>query len=440
MGCAQSKTSHKSSLNQKKRGKVQRSRTSARPVLRQISTLGGKVDDTNSQVVVHRDVHNLGDMAMPDEKQALKNQATVRDEFHGRQLQPTKELAGAKNVKGVTEHEHVGCQPQKPEGYSDPAHFELPINPELEITTAEVSAKIGGNTTFSANGDSNLDKHLVAHPAAASSTNDGRNISSAMKPSFYEGLSFPRSEGEVPENYVDATNPEGLDCREYTPDGIPSNWQEDAPMYREADNEPISSLPNVAKINHRVLRNCESDLMESNSSKFMGSRLHLSETDSSLKKDQPKQNNTDAQKGKPDVDVSRLMESNELAAEDIGSICIDAKTGEYKFYQHGVLTGYVDREEALRLSNDWPICPGTTANRIQREGCKNFPEQASSAIYGFSERPSRSQAFNDYQVNRGQAAIHQPMGRYLKNDANFSNEFNRELGRRTVPGYRGYYM
>jgi hypothetical protein len=63
---------------------------------------------------------------------------------------------------------------------------------------------------------------------------------------------------------------------------------------------------------------------------------------------------------------STWVQSHPLQVNAIGSICFDASTGEYKYYQDGVHIGNVDKAHAESLSKDWPVCPGTAMKSVMQ--------------------------------------------------------------------------
>jgi len=407
MGCTQSKLSNNSRRNRERRRTSERSRTSATPVNQQISSQEGASEWVNSQA----QVNDFGEMYKPGEKHSIKNQTTQSDEHPVTQLQTVIEQTDTKSDKGVTEPGQVDCPQQIPDRNGDLTQS-VTGNPELD-TAPEVSSKMHGKTILFAHEDSKPDKHDIAPPPAAPSSNNGENIPPGKKASVYKGPSFPRSEAEVPENYVDETKMKFVEYEDYTPE-----------------------IQSTSPLKYQVLRKCDSDLVGSESSKT----AQMSKTDSSLNQYQYKLRDPGLKAGRPEVSLSRPPDSNELAPKDIGSICIDARTGEFKFYQHGVLMGYVDKEVALKLSNNWPICPGTNDGRVQMEGYTNPREEASSTFNDFSITPSRSQDLSNYQVRRGQYTENKLMDGHLKSDNTFSNQPLRGQVGQSIPRHRGHYM
>lgn len=144
-------------------------------------------------------------------------------------------------------------------------------------------------------------------------------------------------------------------------------------------------------------------------------------------------------------DVFRPEKSTGYSTEDIGSICIDARTGEYKFYQSGVLVGYVEKAEAEKISKNWPICPGTDAKaendgRFQRHVSSNLRNKVNREISGY---PTRPHVYQDPNVNQVDSSKHkyQPISGYRRNDKSYSDQPNRgHAVAQPLHGHRGYYM
>jgi len=414
MGCTQSKPSHNSRSSRKKSRGAKR--TSAQPVNQEISSHEYKVDEPNDPA----EAHELGEMYIPEEDQAIKNKIVVSDENPVTPLQSDSAQTSTENDVGVRELQHVGRPLQVPEYKSDVPRSETRTNPELDISTI-VSSNTQGNGILYAHDDLNADKYNIALPTVASSTSNGRYITSAKQSPVYNGPSFPRSEVQVPEKYVDDTNKKGLEYEEYTHEAIPVYQQEDIQVHQ--GGQPIS----IAK--YQVLR--QSDMLGSESSKAINKPAQISKTESSHNQYQSKLNDPGVIE-RTEVDISRQT------AEDIGSICVDARTGEYKFYQQGVLIGYVDKEEALRLSNDWPICPGTTVSTFQPEGHINIGEQPISTMNDFSITSSKSYDLDNHQVRRVQS--NKLMNGHSKSNEGVSDQFLKEQVGHSIPEYRGYYM
>lgn len=408
MGCTQSKLSNNSRRNRERRRKSERSSTSATTVNQEISSQVGALEEANSQA----EIHDLREIQIPGEKYFIKNQTTVNDEHPVTELQTVIEQTGTKNDKGVTEPEHVSRPRQISDRNVGLSNSGTPTNPEIDVTP-EVLSKMQGNT-HSAHEDSNPEKHNIAPPpaAAAPSSSIVENISTAKKSSVYRP-SFPRSEAEVPANYVDETNMKTLEYEELAPE-----------------------IQSSSLTKYQVLRKCESDLLGSERSWT----AQMSKTESSRNQYQYKLKDPGVRAGRPEVDLSRLPDSNEFAPQDIGNICIDARTGEFKFYQRGVLIGYVDKEEALRLSNDWPICPGTNDSISQMERHTNPREEASNTMNDFSITSSRSQDLSYHQIRREQYSENKLIDEHLKSDTTFSDQPLRGQVDQSIPRHRGYYM
>jgi len=365
MGCTQSKPSNNLRKKQKKERR---------------SSKEYKVDEPNHEA----EVPELGEMQIPEEHQAIRNQTTVSDKNPVTQWQYETSKTGIENDMEVKEPKHVGRphSQQVPEDESALAHFEAHIDSEVDIAQ-RVSSNIKGNSVHYVYKELNADKYNSEPPPASSSTNNGRNIPAGKNSSVYKGPSFPLGQAGVPKNYVDETN----------------------------------------------------------------------------KKDDPR-----VQKRRGKVDLSRQLDSNESAAGDIGSICVDARTGEYKYYQGGVFIGHVNKEEALKLSNDWPLCPGNTVSRVQPEGHRfqpeghrfqpeehiNFREQASSKMNDFPFTSSRSR-LNNAQVRRGPST--KVMGGLGRSNTSFCDQPRnedvpsklksgtaREQVSQSIPEYARYYM
>jgi len=425
MGCTQSKPSNNSRSGRKKRSGAQRSKTCAEPVREQISSKGYKVDEPNYQA----DVEEVEEMSIPEENQAIRNQTTESDNNPVTQLQSDTTKTGTENDVGGTEQQHVGRPLQVPGNKSDLEQLETQINPELDVAP-KVSLDTQKNSTFYAHDDLNADKYNIARSPAAPSFNNGRNIPMAKKSSGYKRPSFPRSEARSPENYIDETNKKSLEYGEYTHEVIPVYQQENIQVDRQGGQR------NVSLRKYQVLQ--ESELLGLESSKAISTQEQMYKAESSPNQDKSKVNDPGVQESRTEVDVSRQLDSSLSVAEEIGSICIDARTGEYKFYQRGVLIGYVDKEEALSLSNDWPICPGTTVSGFQPEGHVNIREQPSSTLDDFPIASSRSHDISNHQVRRGHSS--KQMDGHGKSNTGFSDQFPREQVGQSIPEYRGYYM
>jgi len=425
MGCTQSKPSQKSRSGRKKRSRARRSKTSAQPVNEQISSKGCIVDEPNYQA----EAEELGEMYIPEENQAIISQRTVSDNNPMTQSQSDTTKTGTENDVGVTEQQHVGRPLQVPGNKSDLEKLETQINPELDIAS-KVSSETQKNSIRYAHDDLNADKYNIAPSPAAPSSNDGRNIPTFKKSSVYKGPPFPQSEARGPENYVDETNKKSLEYGEYTHGVIPVHQQEDIQVHRQGGQRSVS-IPK-----YQVLR--ESDLLGLESTKAISTQAQMYKAESSRNQDQSKLRDPGVQESRTEVDASRQLDSSVSLAEDIGSICVDARTGEYKFYQRGVLIGYVDKEEALSLSNDWPICPGTTASGFQPEGHVNIGEQPSSTKNDFPIASSRSQDISNHQVRRGYSS--KQMDGHGKSNTGFSDQILKEQVGKSIPEYRGYYM
>jgi len=423
MGCTQSKPSHNSRSGRRKRSGAQRSKTSAQPVRDQISSKGYKVDEPNYQA----DVEEFGEMSIPEENQAIQSQRTESDNNPVTQLQSDTTKTGTENDVGGTEQQHVGRPLQVPGNKSDLEQLETQINPEVDVAPTD-SLDTQKNSTY-AHDDLKADKYNIAPSPAAPSSNNGRNIPMAKKSSVYKRPSFPRSEARGPENYVDETNKKRLEYGEYIHEVIPVQ-QEDIQVHRQGGQR------NVSLSKYQVLR--ESELLELDSSKAIITRSQMYKVESSPNQDQSTLNDPGVQESRTEVDVSRQLDSSMSVAEEIGSICIDARTGEYKFYQRSILIGYVDKEEALSLSNDWPICPGTTVSRFQPEGHVNIKEHPSSTMNDFPIASSRSYDISNHQVRRGYSS--KQMDVHCKSNTGFSDQFLREQVGQSIPEYRGYYM
>lgn len=423
MGCTESKPSNNPRSGRKKRSRAQRSRTSAQPVNEQISAQEYKVEEPNYQA----EAEELGEMYIPVENQAIKNQTTMVDDNPVAQFQSDTVKTGTEKDVEVTEQQYVNRPQQVPEYTSDLEKSETQNKPELDIAP-KVSSDTQKNSILYAHDDLNTDKFNIAPSPTAPSTNIGTIIPSAKKSLVYNGP-FPRSEARVTENYVDETNKKTLEYSEYTYEEIPVYQQEDIQVHRRGGQ------PNVSIPKYQVLR--ESNLLGLESSKAISTQAQMYKAESPRNQDQSKLSDPGVPGSRTEVDESRQLDSNVSVAEDVGSICVDARTGEYKFYQRGVLIGYVDKEEALSLSNDWPICPGTSASRFQPEGHINIGEQSSSTN-DFPITSSRSDDISNHQGSRGYSS--KLMDGYGKSSTGFSDQFLREQVGQSIPEYRGHYM
>jgi len=164
----------------------------------------------------------------------------------------------------------------------------------------------------------------------------------------------------------------------------------------------------------------------------------------------PEQNDPYAPIGKPEVWVPRTSESAEsrsLRVKDtgsIGSICIDASTGEYRYYQHGVHLGNVDKETAEKFSKNWPICPGTAAKPVkngayQRRVPRHQPNGSSKITHVSPLEPQNNTGSQVYWRRGG--PIYHPTGGYRGENNGYSNSGYREqVAAQPAPGYRGYIL
>jgi len=113
-----------------------------------------------------------------------------------------------------------------------------------------------------------------------------------------------------------------------------------------------------------------------------------------------------ARREEPDVHLPKLEESAKCQPRATGNICYDPWTGQYKFYQRGLLIGYVDKAEAEKICKRWPICNGTDA-KFQND-------------WGFQNH--ENQGMNSYPA-----------------DVSYLNQTYSTVSQ-TMPEYRGYYM
>jgi len=425
MGCTQSKPSHNSRSGREKRSRAPKSRTSAQPVNGQISAKEYEVEEPYYKA----EAEELREMYIPVENMAIKHQTTVVDDNPVAQLQSDTAKTGTEKDVEVTEQQHVGRPLQVPESKSDLEKLETQNNPELNIAP-KVSSDTQKNSIHYAHDDLNADKYNLAPSPAAPGTDNGRKIPSAKKSSVYKGASFPLSDARVMENYVDEKNKKSSEYGECTYDEIPVYQQEDIQVHHQGGQSNVS----IAK--YQMLR--ESDLLGLERSKAITTQAQMYKSESPRNQDQSKLSDPGVQERRPEVDESRQLDSNVSVAEDVGSICVDARTGEYKFYQQGVFIGYVDKEEALSLANDWPICPGTTASRFQPEGHIDIGEQPSSTMNDFPITSSRSHDISNHQVRRGYSS--KLVDGHGKSSTGFSDQFLREQVGQIFPENRGYYM
>jgi hypothetical protein len=147
----------------------------------------------------------------------------------------------------------------------------------------------------------------------------------------------------------------------------------------------------------------------------------------------------------PELHVPRSLESTEPRpprAKDIGNICIDGRTGEYKYYQRGIHMGNVDKETAEKFSKDWPICPGTAVKheRLQSRAQLGQRNGGNREIYVPSEgRFGDDGPHGMFYGDR--PSLYEPMGGYrAENNRYMSQAYKRQVLAQPSPGYRGYYM
>jgi len=162
------------------------------------------------------------------------------------------------------------------------------------------------------------------------------------------------------------------------------------------------------------------------------------------------QNDPYAPIGKPEVWVPRTSESAESRSSrakdmgSIGSICIDASTGEYRYYQHGVHLGNVDKETAEKFSKNWPICPGTAAKPVKNGAYqKGVPlNQRNGSSKSTYVSPLEPQNNPGSQVNwRRGGPMYHPNGGYRGQNNGYSNSgYRNQVAAQPAPGYRGYIL
>jgi len=219
----------------------------------------------------------------------------------------------------------------------------------------------------------------------------------------------------------------------------------------QVDVEQITGGPNEA-MNHKVP---------------MTGEIEYVKQEEERPQDQPPQrDDTYAPVETSEVHTQKPLESvksKPSTTNDIGSICFDASTGEYKYYQNGVHIGNVDKEDAESLSKNWPVCPGTgTKSVAQGRLLKSSPlsqrNGGNRETYVSSARPYDSIA-PPVQVYEGQPPVevyegqppvevyqsepivYQPAVGYQGEDIQYSNRvYTEEIPVQHNPGYRGYYM
>jgi len=228
----------------------------------------------------------------------------------------------------------------------------------------------------------------------------------------------------------------------------------------QVDVEQIVGGPNEA-MNHKVP---------------MTGEIEYVKQEEERPQDQPPQrDDTYAPVGTSEVHAekpSESVQSKPSKTNDIGSICFDASTGEYKYYQNGVHIGNVDKEDAESLSKNWPVCPGTgtksvAQGRLQKSSPLSQRNGGNRETYVSSARPYDSLAPR-VQVYEGQSPVevyegqppvevyegqppvevyqsepivYQPAVGYQGEDIQYSNRvYTEETPVQHNPGYRGYYM
>lgn len=126
------------------------------------------------------------------------------------------------------------------------------------------------------------------------------------------------------------------------------------------------------------------------------------------------------------VPVTNVPQSTPYSESAVGNVCMDAQTGEYKFYQGGIFVGYVEKSEAVRVSSGWPFCNGTRS-KLQNDG--RFPRPTNA----FSGRAHINQDPNVTLVYYSQPT-YQPMTSY-------SNiPYRGQTVARPTPAYHGLYV
>jgi len=155
------------------------------------------------------------------------------------------------------------------------------------------------------------------------------------------------------------------------------------------------------------------------------------ETNISVLQEQPtKHNDSNASREEPDANVSRFEESNYLT-QDTGNICMDARTGEYKFYQNGVLIGSVEKDEAEKISKNWPICYGADTIpqndwRFQRHASSDLRDYVNLEMSGYQEVNGSQHMDQSIAWSNDESYLNQPYSEYAVSQPMF--------------GHRGQYI
>jgi len=440
MGCAQSKPSYNSSGNRKSKRTGMKKSSTAEQAQKEISSTTYKADEQTFEQ------EDFGYRSMPEEDTLIKEQKTMSKRSSIRsilQLQPNAENMDMENKEGklVKQNEVILQTAQsKPEDnhYSGTNLTKIRTNPDSVVSTLEMSGKNNGHSILSVQEDTNSEKYLVT-AAQFRGTIKERKVSPAKSFSPDEEDFAASVEGEV---LVDK------------PDYMGEPLSHVAPL-QEFYAQPERSLGNISSgvgiQQTENLRNAASTqwTLHPNSSSDQDKVVSFA-TEASLKpynslylNESQSRNESHVMGNMSDVIVSRPMDSTEVSIEDIGSICIDASTGEYIFYERGVAMGRVDKEEAERLAKDWRICTGTAENEgiFHRLASSRCVDKTDGMINTFQSRPQIRKDHFVNQLNCGHPISYQQIVGDRINGQHFSEERQREQVVATLaPEHRGYYM
>jgi len=384
MGCVQSKPSKNRRSNRKRRRSKSKRRT-GESKQQQILSPSNNVSETNNE----QKVEDLGSEKLPEEKQMISHQNIPEE---------TQVINQQKTI----------CEKSPSKGTS-----ELQPNTESVVNDNDK----GGNT------ESVVNDNDKGGPVK----NNMSNI-----PQMPESDNSPATKATVPANLISGV-------------GSP---------VRSANIPRNSSSSTYSSTNSENDRNAPPPFPSTNSPKNINSAKNPSfpyegfppprrESEVSYKYDDAAKHD-DLRREEP-KDVFRPEKSKGYSSEDIGSICIDARTGEYKFYQSGVLVGYVEKAEAEKISKNWPICPGTDAKaendgRFQRDVSSNLRNKVNREMSDFPTRPNVYQDPNVNQIDSSKQTF-QPIAGYRKNDKSYFDQPNRgHAVAQPLLRHRGYDM
>jgi len=334
MGCVQSKPSYNSRRNRKKKSSRNKRSINAEPVKEQIVSPGHEADEKKSEQ------DDFGIVSAPEEDLLIKEQkmtdkrSPVRSVLH---VQPDKEYMVMEN-EGKTAQKDLHNIQQKTIENHYPAQ-----NSSVIRANPQKSGINPCNTILSEQEDTNSEE-IFQFPTQFHSTEKNRKVSIA-KSSQYEGVSSATLEKEVVVDSPDFMGEPFLPGSQvfyHQPDCSPNNIS--SKVVQQRTNPPNDTTQRIIHQNKIISTETQFPRKPNSSSNL----------------DEPLNHNESNVIGEmPEIAESRTVCSEEI----VGSICIDARTGEYTYYERGVMVGYVDKEEAERLSKDWPICPGTAENQ-----------------------------------------------------------------------------